>query len=151
MVKELNYNIIVYKGGVNMIKENTELISFESKLTDLINSMSNMSEQIKILSSEQKLCDQELIDLEHYAEFLDFNDSEGLVIAKEIKKVVTRRREIKDSLSLIESLYGSFSSKIGGAKAIEEMISKKESQKSRLEERKYNPRVRVDLFEKLKR
>ena len=124
---------------------------FERLLLNLKESMEDMTEYTKALAKEQSDCDRELSDLQHYTEFLDVEDDEAIIIFKEIKKVITRRREIKDSISQINSLHGTFSNKIGGLDGVQDALDKFESQKVGLSERKYKPRIRVDLFEKLKR
>lgn len=131
--------------------KNNKLVEFEGLLVNLKESMENMSNYIQELGREQSRCDRELIDLEHFTEFLDADDKEAIVIFKEIKRTITRRREIKDILSQVESIYGTFSKKVGGVDGVQESLDKFQSQKVGLSERKYKPRIRMDLFEKLKR
>lgn len=149
MTRVLSYNKIVDKGGIDM--EKNKLVEFEETLLKLVGLMNDIKEYGKDLSRKQSDCDREIIDLEHYIEFLDMDDNEVIHVVKEIKKAVTKRREIKDTMSQIESLHGLFSRKVGGVGEIQDVINNFNTQTSRLAERKYKPRIRVDLFERLNR
>lgn len=50
------------------------------------------------------LCEKEIIDLEHVIELTAFNASRGYHLAKEIKDVRIRRRELKDQNELLNPL-----------------------------------------------
>lgn len=130
----------------NKIKEFSQLLS------NLKQAMNEISNYAKELSKEQSMCDKELMDLQHYTEFLgmgDVEDKEAIAIFKEIQKATTRRREIKDALSQVEYLYGTFSKKIGGVDGVDEVLNNFNVQTALLADRKYKPRIRIDLFEKL--
>ena len=90
------------------------------------------------LSQELAKTDLETIDIEHKIELTNFNANEGYMLAKEMKDVRVRRRKIKDTITLLETMSKQFDlNKLGTA------VEKAEA---KLDTRTYTPRVREDLF-----
>ena len=89
--------------------------------------------------------DQEISDLLHEIELIDYSSDEGLFLVNEIKKIRKKRRELKDYQEVIrhlkEYLDRNKSVKINLFKKLTLMERTKKYQDTRI----YNPRVRTDL------
>lgn len=90
--------------------------------------------------------DCELQDLLHEIELTSFNASEGYQLARKIKEVLMRRRQIKDCFKIIQLLDDNFIKNNKGIgvtlfKALKNIRNLKESQSKRV----YHPRVRTDI------
>lgn len=126
-----------------------KLEKFQGLLYELVESMKEMEEYIPNLVSTQQKLDLEIADLEHHLEFSNLDDAEAINFTKEMKSAVMKRREVKDILAQSRSIFESFSKRVGGVSTIEEALKTSARQKRKMDERKYKPRIRVDLFEKI--
>ena len=130
--------------------DTSKLEKFQGLLYQLVGSMEEMEEYITSLVSTQQKLDLEIADLEHHLEFSELNDTEAIKFTKEMKTAVMKRREAKDTLAQSRSIFESFSKRVGGVSTIEETLKTSAKQKRKMEERRYTPRVRADLFENVK-
>lgn len=115
-----------------------------------VNELISIIDEIKNIhkSAEVDLCysDQEYNDLTHALEFNRFNAFEGFKLAKEMQENRHKRREAKDTLEQLKPLIDlinknpKFLNELKNAKADIEITINKHRK------RKYEPRVRDDLF-----
>jgi hypothetical protein len=97
-----------------------------------------------------EMCEKEIIDIEHVLELTNFNASRGYTLAKEIKDVRIRRRELKDQNELLGPLVEvvqrmrTFQNDLN--KAVGDIRRIKQKQLNRT----YKMRVRQDLQEEVK-
>lgn len=124
---------------------------FEESINYIYEFMKKAPERLKELDRLISNLEQEECDIRHYIEFATYNASEGYNLSIELKKLLKERRLYKNEKNELHSIYERFSSMIGGIKKVESL--KKGVDKSIFESNKakvYIPRIRVDLFEKLK-
>lgn len=101
--------------------------------------------RMKELNTLETRYNNEILDLEHLAEFETFNAAEGFYIAKQIQKARKKRRSTKDEIEVLMEIkkVANCNSKLdnhmkGLDKQISELIKRQET-------RKYSARVRTDL------
>ena len=116
---------------------------FECESDVLICEIKDILEELKKrlnkLSGEQSKVDFEKSDIEHYIEFGNFSASEGYKATMILKECLERWRAIKDEFAMVKSMADMLGNKINPER-IEGIIKKPDN-------RKYNPRVRKELFE----
>ena len=114
--------------------------------------MENLKEQIKTtgqmlktikeneawLSHALSEIDKEIVDIEHYIELYPFSACEGYKLAKKIKDLRVKRREIKNELEVIKLISDSNCMTIAKGTFINHL--------NNLETKQYTPRVLQDLF-----
>lgn len=89
---------------------------------------------------EQKDADRAISDIMHAAEFYTLNAAQGYKLYKMLKEERLRRREAKDALELLTYIRGG----IGGGGVLEKKLHRV---MKKMENRTYNPRVLVELFQ----
>ncbi len=132
---------------MNEIK--ADVFEFEKSISNIMNFMENAPKEMEELNKQLSSCDLEIADLEHYAEFVNFNASEGYLISKELKQVLKRRREVKRKLALLESTHTRFSCMVGGLKNVAKWKEGVEKSLTVNDNKLYTPRIRVELYDRI--
>lgn len=114
------------------------------KWVDKLHTFNGLSEDAKKrkeeLNQELARLNAEIIDIEHWIEFSNFNAAQGYKASKEIKECRIKRRAVKNELSVLELILDDQDL----LATIDSEITKKISI---LDNRTYHPRVRKDLFQ----
>lgn len=92
-------------------------------------------------------CDQEITDLLHVIEMIDFDKTKGDFLLNELKKVRLRRRELKDENDQLRPLVSIAEKYKSMYKEADKAIGEVRKIKSRIETRTYHIRIRDDLEE----
>jgi hypothetical protein len=136
--------------GVQLISVNTgEVINNEYVPVDMENVKSlicNLSDQFKTMKGNKEWLadmhskvDQEISDILHYIEFFSFNACEGYKLAKRLKELRLRRRDIKNQLEAIEIVNQHTCNMLTDGKTNKALCN--------IESKQYTPRVLKELFE----
>ena len=128
----------------NMVKE------FESSVNNILEFMQKTPSRLEELTKQLSDVNLEISDFNHYLEFATFNASEGYCIARELKDLRVKRRVIKDELEQLKLTYDRFSCMVGGIKKVETLKQGVDKSIKETSNKAYRPRVRVDLFERIK-
>ena len=124
------------------------------QLADAISLLQKSSDQmfkdIERLNAELAEVNGEMQDIMHYAEFATFNASEGYNIAKELKNVREKRRKIKDELDVLTFIQQTVKERKQQINGLSSIVKGVNVAKAKQENRIYKPRVRVEMFERLK-
>jgi len=130
----------------------TEMVEkFEESVNYIYEFMEKAPERMKELDNLISVLDQEKCDIDHYIEFATYNASEGCVLSLELKKVLKERRIYKNERNALHSTFERFSSLIGGIKKVESIKKGLDKSISDINKSKtYTPRIRIDLFERLR-
>lgn len=99
---------------------------------------------------EIELCEKEIMDIEHVIELTNFSASRGCNLAKEIKKVRIRRRDLKDQNELLSPLVEVVNRLRTCQNDLNKAIGDIRRIKQKHECRSYKMRVREDLQVELK-
>jgi hypothetical protein len=75
-----------------------EIDSIRKKLDDFSGVCRSIAVRIAVISEEIKKCDWAVMDIEHYLELHNFDAATGYKLARKIKELRVRRRELKDEL-----------------------------------------------------
>lgn len=121
--------------------KNYEFISLDTiindmtKLTDIAETYARYSRTINKQLSEVEL---EIEDLYHYIEFSSFNAAQGYKAYKMLKERLVKRRELKDSIVLLDSIQEK--------NMLTCSVDNINNVVNRLDSRSYRPRVLKELF-----
>ena len=125
---------------VNVYEFNVMLKQVNTFMTDL-------PRRIQQVKMEINYYQEELQDLEHYIEFTNLSASQGYKIAKEIKDVRMKRRELKNELEYLEIIEKRMKNALRHQDGISQVADGINRTTERISTRTYTPRVRKDLFE----
>ena len=125
---------------VNVYEFNVMLKQVNTFMTDL-------PRRIQQVKMEINYYQEELQDLEHYIEFTNLSASQGYKIAKEIKDVRMKRRELKNELEYLEIIEKRMKNALRHQDGISQVTDGISRTTERISTRTYTPRVRKDLFE----
>lgn len=92
----------------------------------------------KYLFSELSKIDKERTDIEHFIEIYPLSASQGYKIAKKLQDCLSRRREIKNEIEVLN--------RISALKVCEIYKGKGANALAKLESKQYTPRILKDLF-----
>ena len=92
----------------------------------------------KELESDLKEIEDEMIDIEHWIEFSNFNAVQGYKASQELKRCREKRRSIKNELLVLDIIL----EQNINDNATEEVLRRVRG----IDNRSYLPRVRTDLF-----
>ena len=96
---------ITPKNTVNIVTDPLQ------KIVDKINTLTEfINNSDSEISDELSKIDLEISDLYHYIEFNSFNACDGFKLARHLKVLLQKRRAIKNSKALIQSIYNGISS-----------------------------------------
>lgn len=105
---------------------------------DCENSLKSLRSALYIAKTEQSRIDDEIFDIEHAAEFFNYNARDGYKLYKRLHEARVSRRRCKDSIYIIESIL---------CASIEDITSGVPSRKIiGMDNRKFTPRVLTDFF-----
>lgn len=136
--------------GVQLIyEEGDELINNQYVPVDMENIkelICNLSDQFKtmkgnkewLIDKESKV-DQEISDILHYIEFFPFNACEGYKLAKGLKELRLKRRDIKNQLEAINIISQHTCNMLTDGKTNKALCN--------IENKQYTPRILKELFE----
>lgn len=93
----------------------------------------------KRLSSELSKIDKERTDIEHFIELYPLSASKGYKMAKKLQDCLSRRREIKNEIDILNRL--------SALKVCDIYKGKGENALAKLESKQYTPRILKDLFQ----
>ena len=133
-----------------MIESEFDILDvFSSNLEGILEFMEEAPSKLEVLSQQMSEIDLELTDIHHYIECVNFNAYEGYKLAKEMKSILDRRSIIKNEQTRLSVAYNNFSQIVNANKVnkLHNSISKRKEQQ---ENPTYSPRIRVDMFEKIK-
>ena len=120
---------------------------------EMVELMIAISDNVKTLMSqveaEQYYADQEYNDLTHALELTKFNAAEGFRLAKELQDNRIRRRNAKNQREQLQPLYDLIQKYQVFFKELKNVQTQIESVIHAQAKRKYQPRVRDDLFRKV--
>jgi len=120
---------------------------------EMVELMIAISDNVKTLMSqveaEQYYADQEYNDLTHALELTRFNAAEGFRLAKELQDNRLRRRNAKNQREQLQPLYDLIQKYQVFFKELKNVQAQIESVIHAQAKRKYQPRVRDDLFRKV--
>lgn len=120
--------------------KNTEVeTGFLEKVNEMYNFIKRLEDRRIDLKSELATIDLEIVDIEHYVEFNEFDAAKGYKAYKLLHDTRKRRRELKDELEKIELILGT-SLKSENLDNLDRSIKG-------LDTRKYTPRVLKELFD----
>ena len=120
---------------------------FNDMLKQVNTFMTDLPRRIQQVKMEINYYQEELQDLEHYIEFTNLSASQGYKIAKEIKDVRMKRRELKNELEYLEIIEKRMKNALRHQDGISQVTDGISRTKERISTRTYTPRVRKDLFE----
>lgn len=128
------------------VQENTETVSVAGNIqywVDKISGLNGLASEAlhrkEELTNQLSQVDKELSDINHYIEFVNLNAAQGYKAYKMIKERRIKRRSIKNELEVLSIILG---------KKISDSVTD-EIQKavSRMDGRRYEPRVMNELFD----
>lgn len=112
---------------------------------NIIDSFTNIENELQATDQAIRMCDTELCDIQHEIELTKFNACEGYYLAKEIQRIRKLRREWKDyeeQLNILKRFLGNHRTARNELRGLIKVIEeKKEHQIHRM----YTPRIRNDL------
>lgn len=91
---------------------------------------------------------KETQDLLHLLELTSFNASEGYNISRQLKDIRQERRRIKNENEMIEPLANVLKKFKNNLQELDKVVGDIRNVKSRLNQRRYHPRIRTDLKDK---
>lgn len=99
------------------------------------------------LQDEQYKCEQAIMDIEHYIEFNKLSRTESVRLARKIKEYRLQRREIKDTLEVLQLMETYFNKNVKTWHELQSVLDRSKNYLKKAEgERRYNPRVLYELF-----
>ena len=140
------------KGTQLLYEEEHEVINNEYVPVDMENIkelICNLSDQFKTmkgnkdwLTDMESKVDQEISDILHYIEFFSFNACEGYKLAKGLKELRLKRRDIKNQLEAINIISHHTCNMLTDGKTNKALCN--------IENKQYTPRILKELFEEKK-
>ena len=118
------------------------LENVKSLICDLSDQFKTMKGNKEWLQDMHSRVDQEISDILHYIEFFSFNACEGYKLAKELKELRLKRRDIKNQLEAINIISQHTCNMLTDGKTNKALSS--------IESKQYTPRVLKELFEEKK-
>lgn len=120
------------------------------EMTELLIAIAdNAKSLMSQVEAEQYYADQEYNDLTHALELTRFNAVEGFRLAKELQDNRLRRRNAKNQREQLQPLYDLIQKHQVFFKELKNVQAQIESVIHAQVKRKYQPRVRDDLFRKV--
>ena len=114
-------------------------INIDEKISDISDFIRILEMKRDYLNSMLSVVDQEIVDIEHAAEFYTLNASKGYKLYKMLHDCRVRRREYKNELQKITYILNVYPS--------HQKLIDLDKQIAGIEERKYKPRVLKELFQ----
>ena len=106
----------------------------------------NLSDQFKAMKGNKEWLlemesnvDKEISDILHYIEFYSFNACDGYKLAKELKNLRLKRRDIKNQLEVINIISNHTCNMLADGKTNKALCN--------IENKQYTPRVLTEIFE----
>lgn len=128
-----------------------DVLQIEKAAKELQEIMHHVPEQIKRLQVEIQLCEQETQDLLHLIELSNFHASEGYRLSKDLQITRKKRRQFKDELDALKSIFDRTSTDRALSEQFNVLRGVIEHRKINVKARSYKPRIRTDLTEKFNR
>ena len=140
------------KGTQLIYEEGSELVNNQYVPVDMENIkelICNLSNQFKAMKGNKEWLidmyskvDQEISDILHYIEFFPFNACEGYKLAKGLKELRLKRRDIKNQLEAISIISQHTCNMLTDGKTNKALCN--------IENKQYTPRILKELFEEKK-
>lgn len=111
----------------------------KSLICDLSDQLKTMQGNKSWLTEMHSKIDREISDILHYIEFYSFNACQGYKLAKELKELRLKRRDIKNQLEAIDIINSHSCSMLADGKTNKALCN--------IENKSYTPRVLTELFE----
>jgi len=92
------------------------------------------------LQSNLSIVDKEIVDLEHYIEFYNFNASQGFKAYKMLQEKLIKRRELKKSIEKCNIIWNGNIRDFAIGKSIDKQMKN-------IENKKYTARILKELFD----
>lgn len=121
---------------------------FQKATNGLADVIENLPKRIDELNKTVSKCDGEINDLQHLAEWENFNASQGYNIAKQIQKASRKRRAAKDELETLFGIKGIINNNSKFDAHINGLKMTMRAQERKRTARTYTIRVRTDLAER---
>lgn len=102
--------------------------------------VARVQEQRPLLMEAQRHAEAEIRDIEHAAEFYQYNAAEGYQIFRRLKDARVRRRRYKDAIAWIDMFLESNPKPVAEARTVQRIRG--------MEHRQYRPLALPELFEK---
>ena len=119
--------------------DNQNLDKVRQNVTFLKEFAYDRDQRVSLLYEQLSQIDLELSDLAHYMEFYNLNACRGYKAYKEFRDARRKRRIIKDELDALR--------KLGDCTLDPDVLADVQASVENMGDRRYRPRVRVDLFE----
>lgn len=145
--KNMRIDLIVEKGGYDPQNSSTFVDNqMEINLNDTINDIQEKSNEIlmeyNLLKQKLKEVENSIEDIEHFGEFYNVSASEGYKLFKKIQDLRRERRQLKNGIELIDKMCDMNFVQIANGKPTDIIEA--------FPNRKYQPRVEKELFERKK-
>lgn len=143
----MRIDLIVEKGGYDPQNSSTFVDNqMEINLNDTINDIQEKSNEIlmeyNLLKQKLKEVENSIEDIEHFGEFYNVSASEGYKLFKKIQDLRRERRQLKNGIELIDKMCDMNFVQIANGKPTDIIEA--------FPNRKYQPRVEKELFERKK-
>lgn len=124
------------------------LYELQHKVLEFKSAMEEAEGQLSTLNARLSDIHSELQDIVHMIEAVDFNASEGYKLAKEMQTLRRERRDIKNTIDLIEKLLNKNSSHSPFSHHIERMTTAVKHKNDVLKSPYYIAKIRKDWQDK---
>lgn len=142
LMREKGVQLLVIEdkdGSVNNQYTPVNMDSVKALICELSDQFKTMQGNKEWLTEMHSRVDQEISDILHYIEFYPFNACEGYKLAKELKTLRLKRRDIKNQLEAISIISNHTCNMLTDGRTNKALCS--------IETKQYAPRVLTELFE----
>lgn len=122
---------------------------FQTQLEATRDFLNQIPEQLSYWLDQLSQIDQEKSDIEHYIELGKFNASQGFMAMKELQDVLLKRRQIKDMVSVLQTIKPKLASQTKNIGQLNSAVDDVRKYCSHKDNRKYTLRKRFELKDKL--
>lgn len=129
--------------------ESTETAAIRKTIDDLAGIVRTLPASIAALEQEVARCEEALMDIDHWLEINDFPARTGGKLAKRIKELRLKRRDLKDNLIILLPIRDFLAANNATFKQMDKLRGEIRKQVTYVNgTRSYTPRVLFDLFGK---
>lgn len=133
-----NTNIEAVKKICDQDVAYSEINKWQNGLEKFTNFIQETEVRKDELNKSLSVIDKEIVDIEHYIELNNLNACQGFLAYKMLHNRLTKRRKIKNELQIL--------SQLGDCKIDSEMMKEVQKAIHLLDNKKYTPRVLIELF-----
>lgn len=127
--------------------ESEDTAKIRATIDDLATIIRTLPATIAALEQEVARCEEALMDIDHWLEIHDFPARAGGKLAKQIKALRLKRRDLKDNLLILTPISRFLADNQGTFRQLEKLRGEIRKQVAYVSgTRSYTPRVLFDLF-----